>query len=478
MEDLEITGQQAEYLEESSDLQASEQKPYSSLAEWFFTFLICTLLTEGIFANYLQAVLDEKGAWWTNITPFQLWPSELIFYGPILFVSIFVLLRGRSTGYRTARGLWLLAPLWAIGIVQMIHGKIAGAPGNFWLADFRQTVAMSHFAIITCILAPRIRVWKVADRVCKFAVILAIYDGVTSAMVFAGILDWTMTSPFKAAQYGEYDLAFIILLALARSIITGKSSKIVTYTLIFGLMVPLNKGPIVVWLAGTMAILFLVGLTSKMGGIAKFLRAAKLMLILGVFLFVLLGWVFTLGGGAAKEWINQRVFKTHVASNERDLTQARFALYKWGLEQWLQHPLFGTGFGHHPAVQTAEGNWRLVGVHNYYIIYLYQTGIICFAIVSAVFIIWLRRIYRYLKVCSDQQEYWVFVGMYAWVLSMLLNSFMLTDLGITSVGFIYWMCVGFLNNAEGQSYMARLYADEGTAYETDGAVEGAGIARA
>jgi hypothetical protein len=424
--------------------------------ENFLFVLLLILLIEAVFTMYVRYTLNEKVVWWTRITPWRLYPSELIFYGPAFLFFMFFLIKGNVHRYKTARGAWLITILWVVGISQMIHGLMRGAPGNYWLADFRQTVAMSYVAFCICILATRIRLWKVLDRFCKVGAVFAVYNGVMGALTFAGLLSReSLFTPFFVAE-----VIFILMYAfvLGRSLVTNKGSKIILWMLIFGIVTPLHKPTVAIFVTTNIAIFFIFSRTGKAISMDLFYKYIKMFLIIGISLSILLGWVFTLGEGSAKEWINRRYLKAHVTGGG-DISGRRFFLYQWGFEQWKKHPLFGTGFGHHLFEIDAKGEPKLTGVHNYFLLYLYQTGTVCFLTVSAVFICWLSRIYRYLKVCYSPEEYWPLASMFSWILAMLLNSLVGTSLGLTTIGFIFWISVGFLTNAEAQYHISEQMGD-------------------
>lgn len=446
-------------LDEPAEVYLEQEYPsYSRLAEGFLLFLGTILICEGVFTAYFRAVLDEKLLWWTRLTPYRLFPSELIFYGPALLISFFVVLRGRTAGYKTARGLWLLLPFWIVGAIQAVHGRLAGAPGNFWFTDFRQTVLMSYFAVVVCILGPRVRADVLLMRFCRIGAVLAVHNGAMGVLKFAGVIEYdSLLMPFFTS---EMVFALMFALVLTRYIITGRSSKLTLWALAFGIIAPLNKPSIAAFVVVNIICLLLIAMTGRATGSARLVQSVKVFVVTAIFVAALLLWVFSIGKGSAAEWVRRTYLKEHVSAYERDISGRRFALYQWGFQQWRRHPIFGTGFGMHLIEQDEQGRWQIIGVHNYYILYLYQTGAICFAIVSAFFLVWLGRIYRYIKHCSQPQQYWPAVAMYAWILMMLVGSAYTTALGLTSVGFVYWICVGLLNDAESQYYMAGLYESD------------------
>lgn len=140
-------------LDEPAEVYLEQEYPsYSRLAEGFLLFLGTILICEGVFTAYFRAVLDEKLLWWTRLTPYRLFPSELIFYGPALLISFFVVLRGRTAGYKTARGLWLLLPFWIVGAIQAVHGRLAGIRAISGLPIFGRRC-----------LCPILRLWFVSS---------------------------------------------------------------------------------------------------------------------------------------------------------------------------------------------------------------------------------------------------------------------------------------------------------------------------
>jgi hypothetical protein len=429
-----------------------QKRDYSPAAEWFVLLLWVFLYLEGQFSIYLQAVVEERAAFWTRITPFALFPSELVFYGPILIIATFIALRGRTAGYQTSRGLWLLVILWIIHVAQALHGILAGSQQRLWLRDLRGSVLPSFVVVMICALAPRIRLAVFVERFCKIGVGFGIYNGIVGSLVFTGTLE--EKSFLIGGMRATYILTLMYILAFTRLIFSGKRTTLMLWALAFGVVAPLHKPVITGFAFANVAALVLFVLTSRRFGVAPYLRTTRVALVMGVFFVVVISWLFTLGGGTAKEYVERRFLKTNVSVVSRDISEARFGAWKWGFEQWQRKPIVGTGLGFPMAIQNPDGLWVPLGIHNIPLTTLYETGLIGFIIIMTIVFIWHVRIFRFLRICPDPEEHWPLLGMYIWIWSLMFGGLYGHIFSLENVAFILWMCVGFLTNAEAQWVMA------------------------
>lgn len=428
--------------------------PYSKWTEWFVLFLWTLLCWEGVFGQYFRDALPMKEAWWMRLTPWNLYPSELIFYNPVfLFFAALTVVIGRSPySYRTMRSAGLLLTLLVLGMWGAIHGYLAGAPGNYWLADFRQSFLMATFVPMFAVLSNKLRLDVISLRFCRIGVIATIYCGIAGTLVFAGV--WQEFDRQVPFWHGSFVLILMYALMVTRYILTGKRSFLLILGLAFGILAPLHKPAIAAFIIINGLILIITFLIHhKTEGSS--LRIFVVLIIMSIFALLLLGWVFTLGQGTAVEWIQQKFFKLHVAGGG-DLSGRRFELWSWGLDQWRQHPIFGTGYGFLVRAD-AGGEVVYVPIHNTPIELLYQFGLVGFIPIVTVCMVWLIRMYRFLKVYDDLRLFWPLLGMYIWVVTMLVACCFGKNLGLTSVGFVFWACVAFLSNAEAQWWANRQF---------------------
>jgi O-Antigen ligase. len=341
--------------------------------------------------------------------------------------------------------------------VQALHGKMAGAPGNAWLADLRQMILMSIFVPMFCVLAPRVRMWKLAERFYRIGVILALYNGTMGLLILMGLLDrQSEYAPFFA---GDDVLAMMFVFVLIRSIILNKRSLLLLGVLTYGIVTPLNKPALAVFVFAIFVVFVAILFFRRRFETVVYKKAVKALFVLAVLFAVYALWLGTIGGGAAKQWLAERFLKTKVATFERDITAGRFAAYQWGIDQWKQHPFFGTGFGVNIIHFTKESKTVTMPVHNTPITILYQTGLTGFLLCFVIFLIWLRRMYNYFQECTDAMEMWPLLGMFVWSMTMVFSTLLGQTLGINNIGFLFWMCVAFLSNAETQNYQSRIEED-------------------
>jgi len=433
---------------------------HSIIAEWFVFILWAGLCFESMFTRYIWPIVVERQAFWTRLTPLHLFPSDLLFYGPIFLISIFVVLRGRRYGYKTSRGIWLVIILLVLGAIQAIHGLMAGSTGKFWLSDYKQMVLGSIFVPFFCVLAPRIRVWKLAERFCRIGVVLAIYNGVRGALILVGGMErYAIFAPHFS---GEYILLLMYAFVLIRSIVTGKASKLILAALAFGIILPLSKPALSAFVSIHPIAFITIWMFGKRIGFLVRLRSVKMMVITGLLITVIMAWLLTLGQGEAKRHLAKRFLKTGEYYQQRDLSGGRFGAYRWAILKWTEYPVFGTGFGIYMPVRTWHKNEdEAIPVHNLPLQILYETGLIGFIICFTTFFIWLRRIYIFFKTYPDISEQWPLLGMFTWAMTMIISALIGQTLGIVQIGFMFWICVAFLSNAEAQHYMTSLYEGYG-----------------
>lgn len=421
---------------------------YSRSWEWFVLLMWTALCWEGVFGQYFRQSLSLEEQWWMRLTPWNLYPSELVFYGPLLPLVIWIGIRGPRIELAGRRGWGLLAALWAVGVFQMLHGLWRGAPGNYWLADFRQNILMSVMVPFAMALGPEVRLDKLGQRFCRLGVLATIYCGVAGMLVFARV--WPEHGRQVPYWHGSFVLILMYVLMLTRWIVGGRRDIPLLLGLAFGILAPLHKPAIGGFIVanGVTVLLSFIFLRARGIGLEGLKRLTLVLLMVGLFTFGLLSYVFTLGGGVARDWVARKFFKSHVSQLHRDLTGRRLELWGWGLEQWSQHPLIGTGYGIWIVTEQGDGSYIYVPIHNALIEALYETGISGFVVLACIVIVWLVRMVRYLKWCPPSEDYWVRLGMFMWIVTMLVTSCYGKNLGLTSVGFIFWMCVGFLTIGE------------------------------
>lgn len=421
---------------------------YSRIAEWFVLILWVLMCLEGLLNRYIEPVVKERSAFWARLTPWLLMPSDVLFYGLIFWILLLVVLLGRRSGYRTSRGIGLLIALLVFGAFGAIHGKIAGAEGNLWLEDLRQICLRAIFVPLFCILATSIRLEKMAKVFCRICVILAIYNGIMGILKLLQLIE-----PYRYGHSfsGEVVLILAFSFILVRFMLTGKGSKFIMVVLAFGIVLPLRKTSLGSFVIALFLCPFISWWFGKRQGFIIYLRSIKLMVVLGVMVTIMMYFALTIGGGEGKRYLAQRWLKTHVGTASRDITSGRLAAYQWGLEQWTQHPFLGTGFGFRKTIVT-EHEVRTIIVHSLPITILFETGLIGFLIFYTVFVIWFRRIYRFFRTAPDVIALWPLVAMFSWVMTVLIACLFGRMIAYGPIGFMFWICIGFLTNVEAQHH--------------------------
>jgi O-antigen ligase len=435
-----------------------ESPGYSKLAEFFVLFLWVFLCLEGIFTNYIEEVVVAHSAIWTRVTPYLLYPSELLFYGPVLIISIAIMLFGKRSEYSNSRGSWLLLLFLLLGFFQAIHGKLVGYEGNLWLADLRELTLMAIFVPLFFILSQVIRINKVIERLFWVGALISIYSGISGALVLVGAIN--RGSLLETFHSGGQVLLMMYILALVRSVLMKKSSKLILAIFAFGILLPLHKpliGSFVVANLFTGVIFLILG---KSHGMFIYLRAVKMFFILGIFLTLLMMWTFTLGQGEAGRWLAMRFLKVGASVNEQDISTGRFDMWLWGIDQWKEHPFFGTGFGARKII-IEESAIGALPLHNLLVEMLMTSGIIGFLLWGTIVFIWTTRIFRFIKFYPEIDRIWGLIGIFIWILTIFFSSCWFgRTMSINNIGFTFWISVGILSWAEAQYYISSQYETE------------------
>jgi O-antigen ligase len=433
------------------------KKPYSSVAEWMLFFILLYTLLEAIFSHYLDSLVMTRSAWWVKLTPWNLYPTELLFFGILLIPGyLAIILRGRKYGFPATRGLGLVAIILAIGTLHAIRGWAAGDRGFLWMSDYRQLFLIPIFVPIFYRLGAAIRIEKLADRLCWVGLLLAFYSGSIGILVFMRVID--RKSPLAPGLWSEQTLILLYFFVMMKSIIAGKMHYCKLFLFAFGILSPLNKTPMACFVVSHIITLYILVFWIKYQKLAVILNTIKIFLILGVCVVLISPFFLNLGEGEALRWLANRWLK--VEESGGDITAGRLYAWQWALEQWKSRPLLGHGLGHRLLVFTAEGDARPLHVHSIALTTLYQTGILGFVICVSVFAIFYIRMKRFLSNCMDCVVLWPVLAMFIFCMTTLVASMAGHSIGIPHVGFVFWICVALLMDAEAQHYMASLYSND------------------
>ncbi len=428
---------------------------YSIVAEWFVFLILLYVLAESVFSHYLQGHIEARSAWWSRITPWNLYPTEMLFYIVLLIPGILIVLKGRQYGYHTSRGTGLLAGFLLVGAIQAIHGLVAGGRYKLWLTDFRQLYMMAIFVPVFCTLAPAIRFMKLAERLCRMGMLFAIYSGTVGLLVLTGTLQREF--PFAPGQWSEQVLILLYLFVLTKSIINGKLEIFKLIAFAFGILAPLNKTPTASFVVLHVILFYILIFWVRYEKLTVYLRTTRAIIIIVFIIFLTAPFLARLGEGEAQRWLAQRWLKAEIPG--ADVTSGRLSHWKWGIDQWKGSPLFGTGLGWRRLVISPDGEFKPLHVHNIAITILYQTGLVGFFVCLSVFMIWFFRMKRFLITCADPEILWPSLAMFVFCMTIIAASLAGQSIGISYVGFAFWICLALISDAEAQNYINSLYID-------------------
>ena len=396
----------------------------------FGAFIV--LLLEGLFHPYLEMVIVSQSSLWTRITPYLLYPSELIGYGGFFAIG-FPYFLSRLGRFKSGLGTIALVLFWIVGLFSAINGIYRGNPT--WFTDFRQLFLMSVFATITASWGITGNIVAVKKLFLNIAIVAAIFNGIKGLLVLGGQID--RESVFAPHYTGEIILVFAYVLALSTYFLTEDRRVWPFWALTFGILTPLNKPALgFFFFANITTLTILSFLSDKIKRLFKFAFLTTISLVLGC---LLLDFV---SEGAAIELLSRRFLKTNVET-DRDLSSGRLDFWRWAVDRWIESPFFGTGLGENPTQVTSGGDDHTVPIHNMPLTVLYQTGIFGFigCVIGAA--LWLTPIKWILKSKSILPHHKaILVASVAYACALVILSFYGHNLGVPGIGMVFWATLG------------------------------------
>jgi O-antigen ligase len=180
-------------------------------------------------------------------------------------------------------------------------------------------------------------------------------------------------------------------------------------------------------------------------------NAAVVLVALGCGGLVFGSVLMSVGDGAGKRFILDRIFKYHVRAHKRDVAGGRLDLWMAAVRDWASSPLIGTGLGQRIVVGGgSQGKVRAVPLHNLYIQTLAQTGLVGFSIVSIAVLTWYVRAHRAIQIEPDERQFWPRFGMFTYVVTLLFGSIYNGVMPVSCLAFLFWICVGLETGAHSQ----------------------------
>lgn len=415
---------------------------FNRLVEKAIVFAFSLLLIEGLFHKALEIQLQDRKAAWTQITPYRLYPSEILFYGPVLVLGGFLFLTSNLRILRRSDSFFVITLL-TIGGLQAFRGWSRQSNDVLWLEDLRQLFLMMIFAPIFAGLGTRVRIPWILDWFSKISSVVAVANGLFGLMLLLGL----------RSRGGEFDTHFsagqILIIPysyeLAKGLLTGRIAWVQMSCLAFGIVAPLEKPVLATIVFAMLSIAFL--LPQLLTKIKVSWVKAGLAFVASIAITVSL--VYSFAGQEARDWLSARFLKTNVKEQDRDISSGRFAMWEWGIDRFFDDPLIGVGLGDRRVTYGLDGKTYLIPLHNLSIELLSLTGILGITIVGIAFLAYLKRLRVLVRSLTNEPIYCaVIVAIGAYALSMLMVSQLGRNLGVSNAGLIFWSLIGFARTLE------------------------------
>ncbi len=417
---------------------------YSRLGEWYLTACFIFLLIEGIFYRYISELTSARAYWFTRLTPYNLYPSVLYFYGIGFLIGLLIILAGRRWWHVPIKGLGAYLVLWFVYVSWGLYGGLRHNP--WWHQDIRSTILPSIVIPWVVVLAQNIRYDVVLSRIIKIAIPFAIWNFISGILFFAGGAYIKGRSIFTITWVGEYILLLAYVLAFARSIGEGKGAKLPLIILAVGILSPLHKPVLVTFLIANIVLMYLAmrnGL--KVGSV----RVGKTILVLFLLLIVVAGfgkYIFSLGEGSAERFLRYRFLKE---GSTLGYSGGRIDMWRECLGWWTESPVTGKGLGK-KLHGTREGLPYALPIHNLPIQTLMQTGVVGLIIAMVAAISWLWRSITTLPLETLPVRVWTRLALVTYVCAMLITTLYGETLSVRPLAFTFWIVLAMETAAHSQ----------------------------
>ena len=422
--------------EDGSSMAAGHRK-YNSFCEWYMVFCFTFLLMEAFFNSDLGKMLEDRNYWFTRLTPWNLLPSVMYFYTFGLVIGGGILAAGRDNERIPSKGVLAFTLVCILILVSAAYG--AYMKNYDWHRDMRRIILPAIVVPWTVVLAHNIRFNIVMGRFIKIALFFAIANLIRGILFFkGGGRTYAEVELSSGSWQADFGLILPYAFAFSRSITSVKGSKLTVVILAMGIMAPLHKQTIAMFLVANTFLLFMVMYTGR--GNVRLSKTILTLFLMGFFGFVFGVFLLSLGGGAAKSFIENRIFKEG-RRKEFMSGSGRLEIWRESLVRWTQKPVFGEGLGAAHVTRTYKEGLRSVPVHNFVIQMLMQTGLVGFSIVFISMLLWLIRAVRTLKYESDPEFFWVRLGMVSYVVALMVTCLFGYYIAARCISFTLWFVI-------------------------------------
>jgi len=431
----------------TSDIESQEAnieyRWYSRLGEWYLTVCFAYLLIEAVFHDPMNEMLGERAHWLFRLTPYNLWPSVLYFYGAGFAIGLYIIMTGRKSWHVPIKGSMVYLTIWFVYLGWGLYGGFLRNP--WWHRDIRSTILPSIVVPWVVVLAQNVRYEVVLSRICKLCVPFALWN------IVMGVLRFATFNPNVPVIIwrGEYMLIFAYIIALAKNMTGAKIAPVSLVILGMGIVAPLHKPVVVTFVVANFIILFLRFRINLPGYSWRTVRTFLVILLLILTLSVFLSYIFNLGGGEAEKWIRHRYLKgTSVGGRDiAGLSGRRIEMWQQCLEWWKQRPVIGKGLG--MKLHSPLGPWPL-DIHNLPLQTLAQTGLVGFCLVLIAALSWIKRGISTLRYEATVNRAWVRLALLTFSFTILTTTLYGETLSIRSLAFAFWIVAGMETAAHSQ----------------------------
>ena len=415
--------------------------------EWYLVFCFTLILLEAFFNADIGRMLEAREYWFTRIVFWKALPTDLYFLGAGFIIGLAILAGGSGSGRAPSKGVLGFVLLWVLYGVAAAYGGYVGNPE--WHRDFRNVILPSVVVPWAIVLAHQVRMDVVMSRIIKISLLLAFANMVRGLLFFARG-GTAADEPFSSGSWqADFGLLLVYLLAFSRSISGNKGSKLSVVILAVGVLAPLHKQTLAIFLVANVFLLFMVVYNGR--GNVNLSRTLLTVILLVVFGTIFGTVLLSLGGGAARDFLYERILK---GGRQEELMSGtgRSEIWKEALVRWTKKPVLGEGLGAAHLVSTYERGIWWVPTHNYALQMLMQTGIIGFLLIFVVMMSWMVRAVKTLKYEVDPHLFWVRMALTSYIVALLITCLFGYYLAARCVAYTFWLLIGFETYAHSRFY--------------------------
>ena len=171
--------------------EASDYDLFTRAGEWYVVVCLGCLMLSGACSDYIQDLIQTRAYWFTRLTPYNLYPSILYFYGVGFVIGLFIIFHGKKPWHVPIKGRGTFLVLWFVYVFWGFYGAVRG--NAFWHQDIRNLILPGIVVPWVVVLAQNIRYEVVLSRFVKLAIPFGPFLSIGAmAFIFFGpeLIDW------------------------------------------------------------------------------------------------------------------------------------------------------------------------------------------------------------------------------------------------------------------------------------------------